>query len=139
MIFKIENCDLGIKLNGVTYDFDHVKEVTIEDPERNRLTRGANSQNKTGLSYKEGLRDPKKWTIPILNMSAELKDVLDTAFEAQTRIDVFCVDRFDGSSKWAKQSVLCNRPQQLALNDTPDSMDVSLEFETFDASEVHKS
>lgn len=139
MIFKIYDCDFGIKIDGVAYEFEHVAEVQIEDPERNRITRGSNGKNTTGLSYKEGIKDPKKWTVPILSMSAALKAVLDDAYDNQTRLDVYCISRSDGSSKMAKNSVLCNRAQQLVLNDTPDSMNVSLEFETFDSSEVHKS
>lgn len=139
MIFKIYNCDFGIKINGVNYDFTDVAELSIEDNEKNRLVRGSNGANKTGLAYREGVKDPKRWTLPILNMSADLKGVLDQSFVDQTRMEVYCIDRTDGSSKIAKQAILCNRPQQLSLNDTPESMNVSLEFETFDSSEVHKS
>jgi hypothetical protein len=139
MIFKIYNCDFGFKRNGVEYKFDHVVEVTIEDPERNKLTRGSNSSNKSGLSYKEGIREPKRWTIPILNMSAELKAVMDAVFESQERVDVFCVDRNDGSGKYGNNAILSNRPQQLSVDESAESMNVSLEFETFDNTEVHKS
>ena len=138
MIFKIYNCDFGFKVGGVKYDFEHVTELQIEDNERNRLTRGANSNNKVGLTFKDGLRDPKRWTIPILNMSAALKEVLDNAFENQTRVDVFCIDRKTGSSKMAKNAILSNKPQQLTLDETADSLAVSLEFETYDSSENHK-
>lgn len=139
MMFKMYNCDFGIKYNGVSYDFEHVSELQIEDPERNRLTRGANAKNKIGLSYKDGLKDPKRWTIPILNMSAALKAVLDEVFETQARVDVYAIDRTDGSSKMAKNAVLSNRPQQLTLDETSESLNVSLEFETFDSTETHKS
>ena len=139
MMFKIYNCDFGIKLNGVSYDFPDVNELTIEDPERNRLTRGSNAKNKIGLAYKDGLKEPKRWTIPILNMSIELKAVLDGAYDAQTRVDVYCIDRGDGSSKMAKNAVLSNKPQQLTVNDSPDALAVSLEFETFESAEVMKS
>lgn len=139
MIFKMYNCDFGVKIDGVPYDFVDVAELTIDDPEKNRLTRGSNAKNKTGLAYKEGVKDPKKWTIPILNMSVDLKSVLDSAFIDQTRMEVYCIDRTDGSSKMAKEAILCNKPQQLSLTEQPDSMNVSLEFETFDSSEVHKS
>lgn len=139
MIFKIYNCDFGIKVNGVGYDFEHVAELTIEDPERNRLTRGANAKNKVGLSYKDGLKDPKRWTLPILSMSAELKGVLDDCYAKQTRVDVYCIDRTDGSSKWGRNALLSNLPQQLSLNETAESMNVSLEFETFESTETHKS
>jgi hypothetical protein len=139
MIFKLYNCDFGIKTGGVTYEFDHVAELQIEDPERNRLTRGSNAKNKVGLAYKDGLKDPKRWTLPILSMSAELKAVLDAAYDAQSRLEVYAIDRTDGSSKMAKNAILSNRPQQLTLDETAESMNVSLEFETFDSSEVHKS
>lgn len=139
MIFKIYNCDFGIKVNGVSYDFEHVAELQIDDPERNRLTRGSNAKSKVGLAYKDGLKDPKKWTLPILNMSAALKDVLDGCYNDQTRVDVYCIDRTDGSSKMGKNALLSNKPQQLKVDDSAESLQVSLEFEMFDSSEVHKS
>lgn len=138
-IFKLYNCDFGVKVAGVSYEFEHVSELQIEDPERNRLTRGSNAKNKTGLVYKDGLSEPKRWTIPILNMSAALKAVLDDCYKNQTRVDCYCIDRTDGSSKMAKNAILSNKPQQLALDETPESMNVSLEFETFDSEEDHKS
>lgn len=139
MTFKIYNCDFGVKINGVDYSFEHVNSVTIEDPERNRLTRGSNASNKTGLVYKDGLKDPKRWTVPILAMSVALKTKLDECYDQQTRLDVYCIDRTDGSSKMAKNAILSNRPQQLSIEDTSESMQVSLEFETFDSHEDHKS
>lgn len=104
-----------------------------------RLTRGANGGNKEGLVYKEGIKEPKRITIPIMEMSAELKGVLDGVYENRTRVEVFAIQRSDGSSKMARSAVLCQQPQQLTLDDTPDSMNVSLIFESFDLTEVHKS
>lgn len=138
-IFKLYDCDIGFKMNGVDYNFAHVAEVQIEDPERNRLTRGSNATDKVGLSYKDGLRDPKRWTIPIMAMTPEMKAALDDAYKNQTRVDVYCVARSDGSSKWAKNAIVSNQPQQLTLDETADSMNVSIEFETFDSVEKHKS
>ena len=139
MIFKIYNCDFGFKIGGVSYDFADVQELTIDDPEKNRLTRGGNAKNKIGLAYKEGVKEPKRWTLPILNMSEALKGVLDNCFDKQTRLEVYCIDRTDGSSKMAKNALLANRPQQLTIDDSAESMNVSLEFVTFDSSENHKS
>lgn len=137
--FKLYDCDIGFKYNGVNYSFDHVAEVQIEDPERNRLTRGANAGDKLGLAYKDGLKDPKRVTVPVLAMSAAIKSVFETIFKTQARIDWYCVARSDGSSKWAKNAVLSNNPQQLTLDETAESMNVSVEFETFDLVENHKS
>lgn len=139
MMFKIYNADFGIKLNGVSYDFTHVQSLTIENPEFTRLTRGANAGNQTGLIYKEGIKEPKRVTVTIMAMSVELKAVLDQAYEDQSRMDVFCIDRGDGSSKMGKDAVLCQQPQQINLDETPESANVVLTFETFNLSEVHKS
>ncbi len=138
-IFKIYDCDFGIKYNGVNYDFTHVQSLVIEDPENTKLVRGSNGGNKLGLIYKEGLKDPKKITVTILGLEASLKDVLQTAYENKDRMDVFCISRTDGSSKIGQNSVLSMQPQQKNLVEGPESMNVELVFETFDLSEVHKS
>lgn len=139
MIFKLYDCDVGIKVDGVTYQFPHVASVTMEDPERNKLTRGANAGNKIGLAYKEGITEPKRITVPIMDMSIELQGVMKSAFENQTRVDFFCVARSDGSSKLGKQCLLSNMPQQLNLDETAESLQVAIELETFDLVENHKS
>lgn len=138
MIFKLKNCDVGIKANGVPYDFSDVKSVKIEDPRKNRLTRGSNGTNKTGVVYTEGMAEPVKWTIEQLNMSPELLAVLIDAYENETRLDAYVIERKTGSSKMAKNAILSNRPQQLDLDETPESMNVTLELETFDPDEKHK-
>ena len=137
--FKLYDCDVGFKHNGVDYSFDHVTEVQFEDPERNRLTRGANAKDNVGLAYKDGLRDPKRVTVPIMRLSPAMKSVFDSIYKSQARIDFYVISRSDGSSKWAKQAVLSNSPQQLTLDETPESMNVSIELETFELVEVHKS
>lgn len=137
--FSLYDCDIGFKYNSVDYAFDHVVEVQIEDPERNRLTRGANAKDNIGLTYKDGLKDPKRVTVPIMNMSQAIKEVFDTIFKTQARVDFYCIARSDGSSKWAKNAVLSNKPQQLTLDETAESLNVSIEFETFDLTENHKS
>lgn len=139
MIFKLYDCDAGIKINGISYDFDHVTSVAIEDPETNKLTRGANAKNTRGLVYKEGLKEPKSLTMTIMDMSPELKLVLDDAFKKQTRCEAFVISRTDGSSKMAKNAILCQVAQQLTLDDTADSMNVTLRFESFEMTEVMKS
>lgn len=138
-VFKLYDCDVGIKVEGTAYEFEHVVSVTITDPERNRLTRGNNAKNNDGLAYKDGLKDPKQWVMPMMQLTPALKTLLDGCFENQTRLEVFAISRKDGSSKMAKKAVLSNRPQQLQMDDTAESMQVSLEFESFDLSEVHKS
>jgi len=137
-MFKIYDCDFGVKVSGVGYDFEHVAELQIEDPERNRLTRGANARNNVGIAYKEGMTQPKRWTIPIMNMSSELKAVLDDCYTNQVRLDCYCIDRKTGSKKMLPNAIMSNKPQQLTLNDTAESLQVSLEFEGFESTETLK-
>lgn len=139
MIFKIYNSDFGMKLTGVNYTFTHVENMTIEDPENNKLVRGANGGDKIGLVYKEGIKEPKKVTVTIKGMSLALKAALDQAFNDKSRLDVWCIDRSDGSSKMAKNAIICTQPQQLTIDENADSMNVALIFESYDLSEVHKT
>lgn len=139
MIFRLYDCDIGLTIDGVNYEFEHVDSVTIEDPVRNRLTRGANAGNKTGLSYLEGVKEAKTITVSVISVPMELHGILKEAFQNQTRMDFFCVSRLDGSSKLAKKAVLSQEPQQLTLDDTPESLNTELVLESFDVGEVHKS
>lgn len=139
MIFKLYECDLGLKINGVSYDFPNVQDLTIENPEKTKLIRGSNGTDIIGLPYKEGLKDPKVITVSIIGMDITLKGVLDGAYGAQSRIDVFCVNRNDGSSKIARNAVLSQQPMQLKVDENPDSLNVALVFESYDYTEVHKS
>lgn len=138
-VFKLYECDFGVTISGVNYDFEHVDNLSIEDPERTRLIRGANAGNKTGLSYKEGLKEAKTISVTVIGISMELHNLLKQAYADQTRVDCYCVSRVDGSSKIAKNAVLSAEPQQLNMDDGADSLNTALIFESFDVSEVHKS
>jgi hypothetical protein len=137
--FKIYDCDFGVTINSVNYDFEHVQNLTIEDPERTRLIRGGNAGNKTGLVYKEGIKDAKSITVTLIGISMDMHSLLKTAYNDRARLDCYCVSRVDGSSKIAKNAVLSQEPKQLSVDESAESMNVALAFESFDISEVHKS
>jgi len=138
-IFKIYDCDFGVTIRGVNYDFEHIDDLTIEDPERTKLTRGANASNKLGLVYKEGIKEAKTLTVTIIGLGFELHNLLKEVYNSKERIDFYCISRVDGSSKIGKNAVLAQEPQQLTLNEGAESMNTALVFETFDVTEVHKS
>lgn len=138
-IFKMYECDFGITLNGVNYDFTHVEGLEIEDPERTKLMRGSNAGNTTGLSYKEGLKEAKVITLTVIGMPLAVHNLLKDAYTAQTRMDCYCISRVDGSSKIAKNAVLSQSPKQLSLSDAAESLNTALIFESFDVDEVHNS
>ena len=139
MIFKMYECDFGVTIDGVNYDFEQVENLQLEDPERTKLIRGGNAGNKTGLVYKEGLKEPKVITLTVIGMPKALHDLLKTVYAEQTRVDCYAVSRIDGSSKIAKNAVLSQEPKQLNLDATPESMNTALVFESFDVSEIHKT
>ncbi len=138
-IFKIYECDFGITIEGVNYDFGHVQNFQIEDPEKTKLVRGGNASNKTGLVYKEGIKDPKTITVTLIGISMDMYNLLRNAYINKTRLDCFAVSRVDGSSKIGKNAILTQEPKQLSIDDSAESMNTALAFESFDVSEVHKS
>ena len=137
-MFKIYDSDFGVKINGIAYEFTDVMSITVEDPQTAHIVRGSNGKNTLGIAYREGMKDPNKWTVEILNMSIELKELLDDSFEDETRMDVYCISRKTGASKMAKDAILCQKPQQLKLDESQESLYIQLVFETFDSSEVYK-
>ncbi len=139
MNFKMYECDFGITLDGVNYDFEHVESLQGEDPERTRLIRGSNAGNKVGLVYKEGIKEAKVWTVTLLEVPMALHNLLKQAYADKKRMDCYCISRIDGSSKIAKNAILSQEPQQLNLDDSAESMNTALIFESFDVSEVKKS
>lgn len=139
MNFKMYECDFGFKYKGLNYDFDHVDSLVIEDPETTKIIRGANATNKLGLIYKEGVKEPKTMTVTIIGMSAALYNVLLEAYENEERLDAYCISRIDGSSKMATDAVLSQQPMQLSVDESAESMNVTLAFVTFNLKENHKS
>lgn len=137
-IFKMYDCDFSVSINGKDYTFTEVENMQIEDPERTKLIRGANASNKTGLSYREGLKEAKTITLTVLGMPSDLHKLLKEVYTKRTRVDCSCISRVDGSSRIAKNAVLAQSPKQMNLDDTPESMNTALIFETFDIEEVHK-
>ncbi len=138
-IFKMYECDFGFTLNGVNYNFTHVENVSIEDPEKTRLIRGSNAANKIGIAYKEGLKEAKTITVTILGIDSDIHGLLKDAYANKTRLDCFVVSRADGSSKIAKNAILAQSPKQLTMDDSAESMHCALVFESFDIDEVHKA
>ncbi len=139
MIFKMYNCDFVLKHNDVTYQFEHVENVSVEDPESVKLIRGSNRFNKEGLVYTEGSKDPKRVTMTLMGVSQDINSLFKEIYEDKSRVELSIIDRTDGSGKIAKQAILSQMPQQLSIDESPESMNVAVIFESFDVNEVHKS
>jgi len=137
--FKMYNLDFGFVYNAVTYEFDHVESMTVEDPEVVTLVRGSNKKNKEGIVITQGVKDPKVVTVVLIGISQALFNVFETAFNAKARVEAYAIDRTDGSSRLIKQAVLSKQPRQMAIGEDAENLNVTIELHTFDLQEVHKS
>jgi len=131
-MLKLYDCDVGLTIRGTNYEFTHVDSVTVDDPTRTKLVRGANAKNKTGLPYTEGTKDAKTVTTSVIALEPALHTLLKDVFKTKERVDGWAISRVDGSSKFWKNAVLSQAPQQLTLDDSPESMNTALAFESFD-------
>ncbi len=132
------DCDFAIKFEGVSYDFEHVDSLQIEDPQVTKLIRGSNAKNKEGIVYTEGAKEPRKLTCTIIGVDAAMSTLLQTIHASKARCEFHCISRSDGSSKIGKDAVLSMQPMQLQVDQSPESMNIALVFETFNLVEVHK-
>lgn len=139
MIFKMYNCDFVLKYNDITYTFDHVDSVAYEDPETTKLIRGSNASNKVGMTYTEGTKDPKRLTLVLIGVDAAMASLLKSIYVGKDRCEFSVIDRTDGSGKVAKNAIISQKPQQLLIDESPESMNVQVLFESFDVEEAHKS
>jgi hypothetical protein len=133
------DCDFVVVIRGVTYQFTHVENFTMEDPERTRLIRGSNAGTKEGLAYKEGLKEAKTATLTVIGMPKAVHDLLKEVYDSKERVDAGAISRADGSSKMLKNAILAQSPKQLTMDDSAESLNTSLLFESFDVEEIHKS
>lgn len=131
-MLKLYDCDVGLEIRGVKYEFDHVDSVTHEDPRIHRLTRGANAKNKVGIVYTEGNKEAHVLTTSVIQIPAELHALLKDVFNTKERIKFFCVSRKNGSSKYASQAILAQPPFQPTVDESAESMNTPIVIESFD-------
>ena len=138
MVFKIYDCDFGIKVADVNYDFEHCDSFVIEDPESLKLIRGANAKNKLGLLYTEGSKEAKKITVTLVGITTDMFNLLGGVYKERERVEVYCVDRKSGSNIVAKNAILSQKPRQNNIEESPESMNVTISFETYDLNDSYK-
>lgn len=138
MQFMLYDCAFSIKITDVIYNFEHVDSVAFEDPKETKLTRGGDGRNKVGLIYTQGHKEPEVATLVLPGVSKALLEVLVRAHAAKTRVE-FSAIASDGSGKTAKDAIIRQRPQQLTIDESIESLNVQLVLESFNVTEVHKS
>ena len=139
MIFRLDNCDFGFSYNGQNYDFEHCDGMTIEDSQAHSLTRGLNAKNKVGIMIAEGLSEPDKITIPIMNVSSSVIGLLNKIRSDQERIDAYVIDRKTGDSRFIKSAIISKRVRQLVISEGRDDLNIELCLESFDVDDKLKA
>lgn len=139
MIFKLDEIDVTIAINGVNYDLPNFDSVTIEDTEEVTLHRGNNGKDDEGIALRSGLAEPKSVTIAALAIPQDLAALINNCFENKTRIEVYMVTRSDGSNISLKKAIVAQRFEQRQLDETRESLIQSLIIRSFAKKESHKS
>ena len=128
----------GFSRNGTTYEFQDVDSVTVTINERKHLTRGANSTNKKGYVYKENSKQADSVVFNVLNLSAEITNLLINAYKNEERLDIFCVDSITGENFSGKDAIITHKTQQLNITEGEETYNVELEFECFNLELIPK-
>lgn len=132
MTFQLYKTENGIICKGTTYYFDDVDSHVMTPQEAKHLTRGANSKNKLGLTYKENSKMPWTITVNALNVSREVLDIINNCYDTEERLDVFCVDSDTGANKMARNCLVTKVTSQETVSDGEDTYNVAMSFESFD-------
>uniref|UniRef100_A0AAU8AUZ1 Tail tube protein n=1 Tax=Dulem virus 29 TaxID=3145747 RepID=A0AAU8AUZ1_9CAUD len=122
----------GVNINSQNYDFEHVDRVSVDDPVRKHLTRGANSKSKTGLPYLENSKQAKTINMEVLDLSKEMRDMLNNCYENEDRIGVYCVDTATGESYNGNNCLVTGLVWQPVVSSEEETYNVTLSFETYD-------
>lgn len=134
-IFQISNGDAGFTYNDVNYTFSDADNINYTYARKNHLTRGANGQNKVGISYKEGLKTPDVAECKIPDCSVAIYKLLLDIFNNSGRINFWFIDRATGEGFTFKNAIIRDKPRQTEISETEDSIGFMLAVESFDVSE----
>ncbi|MDR3112934.1 MAG: hypothetical protein LBU09_00980 [Endomicrobium sp.] len=126
-----------IMLTGKKYDFIGFHSATITDPRATHITRGADSLDKSGIEYSEGITQPITVECTV-RTTQNFYELFKTIYDTKARVNVYIVDRTDGRIKAFKNSILQKQPFQTDISESEDSLNVSFVFETFNFNADYK-
>lgn len=133
-IFQISGGDAGFSYNGQNYTFGDVDTIDYTYNQKNHLTRGANGQNKVGISYKEGLKTPDAAEVKVVDCSVAIYALLQTIFSGAKRINFWFIDRDTGEGLTYKNAILRDKPLQTSIGEGEDTISFMFAIESFDLS-----
>jgi hypothetical protein len=113
--------------------------MTIEDSQAHHLTRGLNAKNKVGIMIAEGLSEPDKITIQIMNVPSSVIELLNKIRDTGERIGAHVIDKKTGDSRFIKNAVISKRVRQLVISEGRDDLNIELTLESFDVDDKLKA
>ena len=99
--FQISNGTIGFTYKDKNYTIADSDTVSYTYSRKNHLTRGANGNNKVGISYKEGMKTPDAAEAKIVDCSVAIYNLLLKIFNDEERINFWFKD-----NKLAKASLI---------------------------------
>ena len=122
----------GVRINGQNYEFTDCDSVTINDPRRVHLTRGANSTNKRGFPYMENAKQATTINFATVALGGELVELLNKCYENRTRIGAYAVDTATGESITTDAAILTHKVQQTTVAEGEETYNYDVELECYD-------
>lgn len=138
--FQLLNCDIGLTIRDVNYDFEDLDVAEQEDPRQINLKRGAIGKSTSGIPYGEGWGDPMVHTFTLVNIPSALLTLLREIFNKKgiERLSGYIIDRNTGSSRTIKKAVLGAEPKQLSIGEGADSLNIQVVLRSYVSEEKHK-
>jgi hypothetical protein len=87
----------------------------------------------------EGISEPDKITIPIMNVSSKIIELLNKIRNGQERIDAYVIDRKTGDNRFIKNAIISKRVRQLVISEGRDDLKIEVCLESFDVDDKLKA
>ena len=133
--FQISNGTIGFTYKDKNYTIADSDTVSYTYSRKNHLTRGANGNNKVGISYKEGMKTPDAAEAKIVDCSVAIYNLLLKIFNDEERINFWFKDNKTGEGFTYKNSIVRDKPRQTSIGEAEDSIGFMLAVESFNVTE----
>lgn len=131
---RIWNTQGGVVINGTDYKFDDFDSVAFTYGRVKHIMRGANATNKYGIDTEEGMKTPDTASVTIVDITDELKNLLNRCFKENTRIDLYFIDNQSLATVQFSNAKITSPVRQLNIGEEDTTLSVILSVESFDVS-----
>ena len=130
-LLRIWKTEGGFRINGTDYQIDDFDNVNFTYSDKRHIMRGANGKNKVGIDTREGLKVPSKAIMNVVDCSNEIYDLLLSAFNNDTRIDLYFIDSENLGKITLNSAKITDVPRQVGIGEEDSNLSFSLSVESF--------